>query len=343
VRVTEQEVQDQVEKTVANVRRQFSTETDFLTQLGAAGFGSEEEWRRWLADNQRRSVLQQRLIESLRQKGKLRPIPPTDAELRRYWEEDRQQRPRLPPQMSYRQIVITVPPDSGAIALARARAESLVVALRRGANFSELAKSFSADSASRPQGGELGWFRRGVMVKSFEDVAFRLKPGEISDVVPSPFGFHIIQVERIQPAEIQARHILIQPVVTKEQVELTRHLADSVYQALLAGASFDSLSRRHSDFEESPLNEDVPVAQLPPDYAKVLATVTAPGFVPPFEIGADTPRPKFAVVDVTKWRPEGEMAFDDVKDRLRQQLGQKKAIDAYIATVRRSTYVQVRL
>ncbi|HUL02993.1 MAG TPA: peptidylprolyl isomerase [Gemmatimonadales bacterium] len=343
VRVTEQEVQDQVEKTVGNVRRQFSTDAEFLGQLGAAGFGSEEEWRRWLADNQRRSILQQRLIESMRQKGKLRPIPPTEEELRIFWEQDKLQRPKQPPQVSYRQIVIAVLPDSGALAGARARAESLVVALRRGANFAELAKTFSADTASRAQGGELGWFRRGVMVKSFEDVAFRLKPGEISDVVPSPFGFHIIQVERVQPAEIQARHILIQPVVSKAQIERTRHLADSVYQALVAGASFDSVGRRYSDFEESPLNEDVPIAQLTPDYAKVLGTVTAPGLVPPLEVGADTPRPKFAIVDVTKWRGEGEMSFDDVKDRLRQQLAQQQAIKRYIDTLRRSTYVEVRL
>ena len=343
VRVSEQEVQDQVEKTVENVRRQFSTEADFLTQLGAAGFASEEEWRRWLAEKQRRTILQQRLIESLRQKGKLRPIPPSEQEMHDYWEQDSGNRPKLPPQISYRQIVVTVPPDSGSVARARARAESLVVALRRGASFPELAKSFSADSATRAQGGELGWFRRGVMVKSFEEVAFRLKPGEISDVVPSPFGFHIIQVERVSPAEIQARHILIQPVVSPEQVARTRTAADSLYHALVAGAAFDSIGRHYSDIEESPLNEDVPVAQLAPDYAKALGTITAPGLVPPFEVGAATPRPKFSIVEVTKYRAEGDMSFAEVKDRLRQQMGQQLAIKRYIDGLRRSTYVNIRL
>src|SRR5690348_16463857 len=85
IKVTDQEVQDAVEQTVQNVRKQLTSITEFQSQLRAAGFVSEEEWRRWLADQQRRSILQQRLIEELRQKGKLKPIPPTDAELRTYW------------------------------------------------------------------------------------------------------------------------------------------------------------------------------------------------------------------------------------------------------------------
>ena len=259
IRVTDQEIQDQVDKTVENVRGQFATQLDFETQLRAAGFASEEEWRRWLADNQRRSVFQQRLIQGLKQKGKLRPVPPTDAQLRTFWEENRAQRPKHPPLVSFRQIVIAVRPDSAAKARARALAESLHVALRHGANFAEVAKKFSADSASRVQGGELGWFRRGAMVKNFEDAAFRLKPRELSDVVATPFGYHIIQAERIQPAEIQARHVLIEPDLSPAQIARTHGLADSVHAALAAGASFDSLARRYADPDETLLNEGVPV------------------------------------------------------------------------------------
>src|SRR5439155_1664503 len=85
IKVTDQEVQDAVEQTVQNVRKQFASIPEFQTQLRAAGFVSEEEWRRWLADQQRRAILQQRLIEGLKQKGKLRPIPPSDAEMRAFW------------------------------------------------------------------------------------------------------------------------------------------------------------------------------------------------------------------------------------------------------------------
>src|SRR5439155_800508 len=175
-------------------------------------------------------------------KGKLRPIPPTNAQMRQFWEENRGQQPKRPAAISFRQIVITAQADSAAKARARQLAESLVVVLRHGANFADVAKKYSADSTSREQGGELGWFRRGPMVKQFEDVAFRLRPGEISDPVETEFGYHIIQVERVQPAEVLARHVLIAPAISTAQIALARRLADSLHDA-----------RRHSPLTAWPV------------------------------------------------------------------------------------------
>src|SRR5204862_5683224 len=236
IKVTDQEVLDQVEQTYQNVRKQFTSENDFRDQIRQARFGSVEEWRRWLADEQRRQLYAQRLIEAQRQKGKLRPIPPTDAQMREFWEQNKEQQPKRPATVSFRQIVIKPVPDSAARQRALQLAESLVVALRHpGADFAAAAKRFSGDSASATQGGELGWFRRGVMVKEFEDVAFRVRPGEIAGPVETSFGFHIINVERTQPAEILARHILIMPEISQAQIALARRLADSLHDALAAG------------------------------------------------------------------------------------------------------------
>ena len=342
VKVSEQEVVEAVEKTVQNVHKQFTSQLEFQTQLRAAGFVSEEEWRRWLADNQRRTILQQRLIEQLRQKNKLRPIPPTEAQLRAFWEQNSVGRPQRPALLSFRQIVIPVVPDSASKARARALAESLLVAVRHGTNFADVAKRFSADSTSRSQGGELGWFRRGVMVKPFEAVAFRLRPGDISNVVETPFGYHIIQVERVQPAEVEARHILIQPPITAAQVALGRRLADSVHDALLRGASFDALARRYGDPDAPRLLEAVPVSQLPPGYPKRLAADTLPGVKPVFEIDTATPRPNFVVLEVTKWEPAGDITFAEVKDRMRETLAEQLAVQHYLSILRRTTYIDIR-
>src|SRR3989442_1610950 len=142
IKVTDQEVQDAVEQTVQNVRKQFASIPEFQAQLRAAGFVSEEEWRRWLADQQRRAILQQRLIEGLKQKGKLRPIPPSDAEMRAFWESNRAQQPKRPAAISFRQIVIVPKADSAANARALQLGDSLVAALRRaaGAPFAPPAK-----------------------------------------------------------------------------------------------------------------------------------------------------------------------------------------------------------
>ncbi|HET7296645.1 MAG TPA: peptidylprolyl isomerase, partial [Gemmatimonadales bacterium] len=274
----------------------------------------------------------------------LRPIPPTDAEMREFWETNRAQQPKRPAAISFRQIVIVPKPDSAASARGLQLAESLLTALRQGASFSEVAKKYSADSASREQGGELGWFRRGVMVKEFEDVAFRLRPGAISDVVRTEFGFHIIQVERAQPAEILARHILIQPSISAAQVAIAKVKADSVHDALAqgGGASFDSLARLYADPNEPKLADALPISQLPPEYAAAIGSDTVPGLKPVFQVGAGTARPRFVVFELDKRLPEGELSFDEVKDRIKDALGQQLAIKHYLDLLRRTTYVDVR-
>jgi peptidyl-prolyl cis-trans isomerase SurA len=342
IKVTDQEVQDAVEQTVQNVKKQFTAVTEFQSQLRAAGFVSVEEWRRWLADNQRRSIMQQRLVEQLRQKGKMRPIPPTDAQMREFWEQNRATQPKRPAGISFRQIVIAPRPDSAAKARALQLAESLAVALRRGATFADVARKYSADSASREQGGELGWFRRGVMVKEFEDIAFRMRPGDISGPVETDFGYHIIQVERVQPAEVLARHVLIAPEISAAQIGLARRLADSVHDALAGGADFDALAKRYGDPNEGKLIDEVAISNLPPDYVQALGKDSVPGLKPVFELGKDSRRRKFVVLELIKRLPEGELRFEDVKDRVRETLGQQLAVKHYLDLLRRTTYVDIR-
>jgi peptidyl-prolyl cis-trans isomerase SurA len=344
IKVTEQEVQDAVEQTYQNVRRQFPSETDFQGQLQQAGFASAEEWRRYLADQQRRAIQRDRLIESLRGQGKLRPLPPSDSAMRAFWEANKGQLPRRPPTVSFRQIIVAPRADSASRLRAFVLADSLARAARSGADLADLARRFSSDSSTRESGGELGWFRRGVMVRNFELVAFRLRPGEISDPVETEFGFHVIKVERAQPAEVFARHILITPVVSPEQSGQARRLADSIHAALRAGASFDSLARRHhADPVEPKLVENAPVANLPPEYQERLSSQTTPGLVPVFTVGEGTPRPRFVVLELLGRQSEGDMGFEELKPRIKERLGQDLALEHYLRQLRAQTYVSVRL
>jgi parvulin-like peptidyl-prolyl isomerase len=142
-------------------------------------------------------MLQQaRLLAAAYSKEMLPRLKPTDAELDAY---------------------IAAHPEYDMKA-ARQKAEDILKRVRAGEDFAALAKEFSEDPGSRAQGGDLGWFGRGVMVKEFEDAAFALKEGEVSGVVESPFGYHIIKVEErrrqmndnsVVVEQVHARHILV--------------------------------------------------------------------------------------------------------------------------------------
>lgn len=109
------------------------------------------------------------------------------------------QRFEQPAQTRARHILVR-----GTDAAARAKAEKLLAELKSGANFEELAQKESADPGSAAKGGDLGFFAKGRMVKPFEDAVDNLKqPGELSGIVQSDFGFHIIRLEERKPASVK--------------------------------------------------------------------------------------------------------------------------------------------
>jgi peptidyl-prolyl cis-trans isomerase SurA len=342
--IDDAELQRAVDETVRQVRQQFRSELEYERQLRASGFGSLEEYRRWITDQRRREMLQEALMRRLREMDALKPIQPTQAEINQYYQRVIAEQPgERPASISFRQIVIRPRPDSAALLAAFRLADSLARELRAGADFAVLARRFSQDPGSREQGGELGWFRRGRMVREFEDVAFALRPGYVSNPVRTVYGFHVIQVQRAEPAEVQARHILITPEITDANVAEARARGDSVVAALARGAPFDSLHRLLHDPSEESFAQDVPRDSLPPEYRTALEGRKPGEVVGPIELERSEGRVRYAVVWFESERAAGPLSLEEVRDRIRANLAQDNALQRYLRTLRRRTYVEIRL
>jgi peptidyl-prolyl cis-trans isomerase D len=111
----------------------------------------------------------------------------------------------VPDEVTVRHILVQVAPDATpeVDAAAKAKAQDILKQLQGGADFDTLAKKYSDDPGSKDKGGELGPLRRGATVPAFESAAFALQPGQLSNVVKTQFGYHIIKVEAKQTAHVK--------------------------------------------------------------------------------------------------------------------------------------------
>ncbi len=152
----------------------------------------------------------------------------TPDELRNYYDQHREQY-RVPEQVKVSHIWIKMPVpgadgkvDEKLVAEAQHRADDLLKQIRNGAKFDELAKKYSEDPGSANVGGSLGWIGRGQATPEFEKVAFSLPKGQISDVVKSSDGFHIIRVDDKQEAHVKSLDDVkaeIEPILKRQMAQ----------------------------------------------------------------------------------------------------------------------------
>lgn len=173
----------------------------------------------------------------------------SNADLQNYY-RDHEDQYRVPEQVNVRHILIKTPTpgpdgkvDPNAVKAAEKKAEDVLVQLRAGGNFAELAKKYSDDTASAANGGSLGWIQRGRTVPEFEKAAFSLKKGETSGLVQSAYGFHIIRVDDKEEAHLKSFDEVkpeIEPIVKELK---SAGMADRLAGDVLTQARADGLDK----------------------------------------------------------------------------------------------------
>lgn len=346
VEVPDNELNQAVDRQIKDIKARFTTESEFRSELAKAGLGSPEEYRRMLLDQMRRDQTMTRTMQKLREDNKIIPANVTEADVKEAFERSRASLPRRPASVTFRQIVIAPKPTLAAKELARAKAESILAEIKRGGDFALLAKRESMDPTTRETGGDLGWARRGAYVAEFERWVWSLPPGELSPVFESPFGFHIVRVDRVAAGQVKARHILIRPKLDSADLARAHAEADTVAKLWRAGAPFDSLAKKHHDYaakEETSILDPMARDSLPESYQKAFAG-KAPNDLITFEI-PDPQRgiPKVVVAQLLTSSPGGEYQLKEMHELVRNRLADEGGVRRYLDGLKKNAYVSIRL
>jgi peptidyl-prolyl cis-trans isomerase SurA len=242
VTVTDEEVQQQLETAIQQRVQQVGSEARLEEMYGMPISKIKREYR----DEMRKNLLAQKLQQQ--HFG--------NAQIGRYEVEDffktyRDSLPRVPEEVELAHIFVKPTFGSSERTAARERMQVLLDSIRAGADFAEIAKRHSEDPGSASQGGYLGLVRRGQFVKEFEIAVFALGEGQVSGIVETELGLHIIQLIERRGDAVRARHILMRIQRTESGDSATVALLDSLRAAILAGADFGVMAKRYSEDKET--------------------------------------------------------------------------------------------
>lgn len=338
VRVPDDQINSQVDQRITQLQQQLGGAAGLERELAASNL-TMQSYRQTLFGQLKRDALINAYMNRLLTLRK--PPAVTDEEIRKYFEENRDQVGQLPASITYSQVVIPVTPSDTALERTRAKADSILIRAREGEDFATLARQYSEDEGSGQLGGDLGWFRPGDMVAEFERAAYSLRPGEISVPIRTQYGWHIIKLERVRGPERNARHILIRPTVSEDDIARARQLADSVASLLRSGGDPDRLANQYGEANVpsrvGPARRD----SLPEPFRAQLANVEERQVVGPFR--ADFPDgPRWVVVRVEDLGEAREATVEDYRLVIQQALARQKLIDEILQELRRRTHIEIR-
>ena len=216
-------------------------------------------------------------------------------------------------------------------AAVKKQAEDLLAQIKKGANFEELAKKNSQDETSAVKGGDLDFFSKGQMVAEFDKVAFDLKPGQMSDLVKSQFGYHIIKVVDKKPATTKALQDVraqIEDQLKYEQAQTAaQKLADQVAGELKKPSDFDTVARARGlqGGESGLFLQDEPIAGIgmAPQVSQTAFTLKDGEVSEPLR----TPQ-GYVFITLTGKQEPYIPKLDEVKTKVREDVLKQKAIDA---------------
>jgi peptidyl-prolyl cis-trans isomerase D len=263
------------------------------------------------------------------------PNPPkvTAEDLQNYYNAHQDQF-RVPESVTVRHILIRTPApgadgkvDPKAVAEARAKAEDVLKQLKAGADFATLAKKYSQDPASAPNGGMLGPITRGRTVPEFEKAAFSTPKGQTSGIIQTDYGFHILHVDDKTEAHMKTLAEAkpeIEPILAQDKSKAATEALSRAVEADARANGMEKAAKSHGlqvvDIGYFARSQSLPGVGNAPAFMD--AVFSAKPMAPPTAVA--TPQ-GFAVLQVTDVKPPSTPTYEEVKDRVEQQFKRERA------------------
>ena len=304
----------------------------------------------------REVIREQQLTQQMRQKV-VDKIAVTPSEVKAFYKTiPKDSLPLIPEQYEIQQIAI-YPPSS---AQAKFRVKEKLLELRsrilKGERFSSLAMAYSEDLGSAKKGGELGFRTRDELVKSFADAAFNLADGQVSQIVESEYGFHIIQMIEKKNNQVNVRHILLKPQFSYDMLIEAKNKLDSITNLIKHDSlTFEKACAYNSEDKKSRFNGGLVVnpetntkyfqrEQIQPSDYYVIKKLAIGEISEPFESRDEHANVIYKVVKIKNILPSHKANLVDDYDIVQRMTKQSRENDIFMKWVKdkqRLTYIKI--
>jgi peptidyl-prolyl cis-trans isomerase SurA len=337
---SETEVEESLNSAIQEIISRFPSEEAFQQQVAQQGMTVEG-----LRGRYREEIRNRLFVDGLIER-RLKPgILVSGREVEEFYRTHVDSIPPVPARVTLSHVLIGIVPGPAMETAARERAQAILGLVKQGEDFAMLARRFSEDQGSAGQGGDLGYFRRGEMMPEFEAAAFALEPGEVSDIVRTEFGYHILRCEAKEADRVRVSHILVLLLPGPEDAMRARARADSVRAMAVAGENFATLARRYSDDPETRDRGGslgtFAVDDLGPELQQAIEGLE-PGDVSRVvesEVG-------YHILRLDGYEPSRRPTYDEIKGSLKEYLFQTKLEEKsaqWIEKLEEEIYVENRL
>jgi peptidyl-prolyl cis-trans isomerase SurA len=340
VEVTDDEVTRALDQQIANFVRQVGSEQRVEQMYGKSISRIKREYRT--------EIKNQLLVQKTRQQREA-ALTVTHREAEDFFISFKDSLPQVPEEFDLSHLYIVPKPDTAVEAKTRIVMQSILDSIHAGGDFASFAKRYSTDPGSAASGGDLGWEKRGVFVREFEETVFGLKEGDISGIVKTQFGFHIIQLLGRRGESVHSRHILMKidkgPASDSAAVDTLRVLR----QRALKGESFAELANKYSEDEDTKtIGGDLGTLtadQLQPDFAGQIKEIKAGEISEPLRTVVGSSYGFHIIWMRKRTAPHAINLQDDFKriQQLALYMKRNKQNAEWIDELKKTIYVDIRL